>query len=219
MTFYSVAHLIIEWDHRYTRKVPEPVPFWSRHGVQIEGIQVFSKIKITVVRQMGMSPASTSVWAWRYTRVETPHCARMDAFVLRLLLRMWSAKTRVSLTWAWSGITLIYLWVGHSLYYVLLLLWWELRSPPDTTKNWMFWLTLTRDVIFPDFRKFWKLCPAQKNKEAHSLGNFKAFQEILTICSELHHSLIQSISLILIITAIQISIWLNSLLQFKYHYR
>ena len=31
--------------HRYTREIPEPVPFLSRHGAQIGGLLVFPVIK------------------------------------------------------------------------------------------------------------------------------------------------------------------------------
>ena len=32
-------------DHRYTRKIPEPAPFLSRHGAQIGGLWVFPVIE------------------------------------------------------------------------------------------------------------------------------------------------------------------------------
>ena len=41
-------------NHRYRPEVPEPVPSLSQHGAQIGGIQVFSVIKITVIRQVHM---------------------------------------------------------------------------------------------------------------------------------------------------------------------
>ena len=51
--------------HRYMWEIQEPAPFFSRHGAQIGGSLGFPVIKITVVRQVRMSPASTAVWAWR----------------------------------------------------------------------------------------------------------------------------------------------------------
>ena len=49
--------------HRCTREIPKPAPFLSRHGAQIVGLWVSPVIKITVVRQVRMSPASTAVLA------------------------------------------------------------------------------------------------------------------------------------------------------------
>ena len=40
--------------HRYTSEIPEPASSLSRHGAQIEGLQVFPIIKIIVIRQMPM---------------------------------------------------------------------------------------------------------------------------------------------------------------------
>ena len=56
--------------HRYTREIPEPAPSLSQHGAQIGGLRDFLVIKITVVHQVCMSPASTVVWAWRYICVK-----------------------------------------------------------------------------------------------------------------------------------------------------
>ena len=42
--------------HRYTKEIPEPAPFLFHHGAQIWGLRVFPVIKITVVRQVPMSP-------------------------------------------------------------------------------------------------------------------------------------------------------------------
>ena len=56
--------------HRYTREIPESAPFSSGHGAHIGSIGVFPVIKITVVRQVRMSPVSSAVWAWRKTHVE-----------------------------------------------------------------------------------------------------------------------------------------------------
>ena len=42
--------------HKYTREIPEPV-----HGAQIRDLWVFPVIKVTVVRQVHMSPASAVV--------------------------------------------------------------------------------------------------------------------------------------------------------------
>ena len=47
--------------HRYTREIAEPAPFLFWHGAQIGDVQVFPVIKITAVRQVRMSPASTAV--------------------------------------------------------------------------------------------------------------------------------------------------------------
>ena len=47
--------------HRYTIEIPEPAPFLSWHGAQIEGLWIFPAIKITVVHLVHMSPASTAV--------------------------------------------------------------------------------------------------------------------------------------------------------------
>ena len=41
--------------HTYTREIPEPMPFLSRHRAQIWGFRVFHVIKITVVRLVHMS--------------------------------------------------------------------------------------------------------------------------------------------------------------------
>ena len=38
------------------------IPAWGSNW----GLQVFPVIKITVARQVRMSPASTAIWAWRY---------------------------------------------------------------------------------------------------------------------------------------------------------
>ena len=51
-TYY--LHLPLRSVHRYTREIPEPAPFWSRHGARIGGIWVFSCGKITMVRQVHM---------------------------------------------------------------------------------------------------------------------------------------------------------------------
>ena len=56
--------------HRHTREIPEPAPSWFMHGAQIGGLRVFPIIKITVVRQVRMSPDSSAIWAWRQTRVK-----------------------------------------------------------------------------------------------------------------------------------------------------
>ena len=57
--------LNILYSHKYTREIPESAPFLYRHGAQIGGLRVFHIIKITVIRQVRISPASTAVWAWR----------------------------------------------------------------------------------------------------------------------------------------------------------
>ena len=48
-------------EHRYTPEIQEPAPSLFRHGAQIGGLRVFPVIKITVVRQVRMSPASTAL--------------------------------------------------------------------------------------------------------------------------------------------------------------
>ena len=57
--------------HRYTREIPEPAPSLYRHGAQIGGLRVFPVIKITMVHQVHMSPASTAVWAWTCVKLRT----------------------------------------------------------------------------------------------------------------------------------------------------
>ena len=52
-------------SHRFAREIAEPALFLSSHGPQIEGLWVFSVIKITVVCQVHVSPASAAVWGWR----------------------------------------------------------------------------------------------------------------------------------------------------------
>ena len=47
--------------HRYTRAIPEPVPFLFRHGAQIGGLRSFSRNQNNAARQVRMSPASTVV--------------------------------------------------------------------------------------------------------------------------------------------------------------
>ena len=47
--------------HMFRLEIQQSVPFSSRHVAPIGGIQVFPVIKITVIRQVRMSPASTAV--------------------------------------------------------------------------------------------------------------------------------------------------------------
>ena len=47
--------------HRYTPEIPEPAQSLFWHGAQIGGLQVFPIIKITLVRQVRIIPASTAV--------------------------------------------------------------------------------------------------------------------------------------------------------------
>ena len=47
--------------HRYTPEIPKPAPSLLRHGAEIWGLWVFPVIKITLVRQVRWSPASTAV--------------------------------------------------------------------------------------------------------------------------------------------------------------
>ena len=53
--------------HIYTREIPESAPFLSWHEAQSGGLRrVFSPVlKVTVIRQVRMSPTFTVVWAWR----------------------------------------------------------------------------------------------------------------------------------------------------------
>ena len=47
--------------HKYIIEIPELAPVLLQHGAQIKGLQVFLVIKITVVCEVHMSPASTVV--------------------------------------------------------------------------------------------------------------------------------------------------------------
>ena len=73
-----IFELDTQWGckHRYTREIPEPAPFLSRHGAQIGGVRVFSVIKIIVVRQVHISPASTAVCGLKINMCKMPHGAR-----------------------------------------------------------------------------------------------------------------------------------------------
>ena len=67
------------------------MPSLSRHGAQIGGFQVFPEIKITLVRQVRLLPAS-SVRS-EHEAYNAAQCAKIvDPFCLRLFLRVWSAK-------------------------------------------------------------------------------------------------------------------------------
>ena len=72
----STASLCQHNIHRYTREIPEPAPFLSRHGAQIGGCQVLPVIKITVVCQICMSPTSTAVCGVKISTRKMPHGAR-----------------------------------------------------------------------------------------------------------------------------------------------
>ena len=80
--------------HRYTRKISEPAPLLSQHEAQIKGLRGFPVIKITVAHQVCMSPASTAVWAWRQTHINTRRTKIVNTFVLCLFLHVWLAKIR-----------------------------------------------------------------------------------------------------------------------------
>ena len=54
----------LNWNHKCTREIPEPVPFLSPHGPQKGGLWVFPVIKITLDLQVHMSPASTVFRPW-----------------------------------------------------------------------------------------------------------------------------------------------------------
>ena len=53
------------YRYMYTQEISEHVPSLFRHGAQIGGLLGFPVIKITVVRQVRMSPAYTVVRACR----------------------------------------------------------------------------------------------------------------------------------------------------------
>ena len=69
-TTFIISWMVTYCLQPHTMEMPEPGLFLLQHGAQIGGIWGFPiSIKIRVVHQVHMLPASTAVWAWRYTRV------------------------------------------------------------------------------------------------------------------------------------------------------
>ena len=88
--------------HRYTREIPEPAPFLSQHGAQIGGLWGFYRNW----NNRGSSGACvTCINCGLSVKINTrkmPHGALRSwtHFVLRLFLRVWSAKTQRPPIWA-----------------------------------------------------------------------------------------------------------------------
>ena len=75
--------------HRYTREIPEPAPFLSRHGAQIGGIRVFpNNCDSPGAYVLQSEHESKHVWnaKWRVKIV--------DAFCLRMFPLVWSVKPK-----------------------------------------------------------------------------------------------------------------------------
>ena len=96
-----IQSINFNFSHRYTPEIPESAPSWSRHGAQIGGLWVFLIIKIIVVNEAVMLPVCT--WSERednHAFKAAWHAKIVNAFVFRLLLRVWSAKTRRLPNWS-----------------------------------------------------------------------------------------------------------------------
>ena len=86
-------------DIQNTRKIPEPAPFLSWHGAQIGGLQIFSVIKVTVVRQVRMSPVCTAITlSMKINTRKMPRSVQRSWTWLFLLVEL--AKTRRPAIWA-----------------------------------------------------------------------------------------------------------------------
>ena len=65
---WNILTICSLWENMgvcHRREIPEPAPFLFRRGAQIGVCRFFSIVKITMIHQVRMSPASTAVWAWR----------------------------------------------------------------------------------------------------------------------------------------------------------
>ena len=76
----SLAYLKL--NHRFSQEIQEHwAPFSSQNGAPIRCFRVFPKIKITMIRQVHMSPTSTAVGAWRWIHVKSSKACNTSTLI------------------------------------------------------------------------------------------------------------------------------------------
>ena len=94
MSADSIRWINMIVTHRYTRAIPQPVPFSSRYGAQIRGILGFSR------NQNNCDSSGAYVLRSECQNKHSWNATQHTKIVDEFCLRVWLAKTRIPAIWA-----------------------------------------------------------------------------------------------------------------------